>query len=54
LSRASAPGKIMRQPGEVGVRRSGILLVLALVSCGKTLDQLSTEQHKVDWAAANV
>jgi hypothetical protein len=38
----------------VGVRRSVILLALALVSCGKTLDELSKDQRKVDWAAANV
>lgn len=36
------------------MRRSVVLLALALASCGKTLDQLSTEQHKADWAAANL
>jgi hypothetical protein len=38
------------------VRRSVVLLALALalVGCGKTLDELSTDQRKVDWAAANV
>jgi hypothetical protein len=38
----------------VAVRRSVVLLALALASCGKTLDQLSTDQRKADWAAANV
>jgi hypothetical protein len=38
----------------VAVRRSLVLLALALASCGKTLDQLSTDQRKADWAAANV
>ena len=36
------------------MRRSILLLALALAACGKTVDQLSLEQRKVDWAAANV
>jgi hypothetical protein len=36
------------------VRRSIFLFALALAACGKTLDELSTDQRKVDWAAANV
>ncbi|MBV8751712.1 MAG: hypothetical protein JO328_02515 [Hyphomicrobiales bacterium] len=36
------------------MRRSVVLLALALMSCGKTLDELSKDQRKVDWAAANV
>jgi hypothetical protein len=36
------------------VRRSVVLLALALAACGKTVDDLSSEQRKADWAAANV
>ncbi|HEV2957979.1 MAG TPA: hypothetical protein VGX95_17830 [Xanthobacteraceae bacterium] len=36
------------------MRRSILLIALALAACGKTLDELSTEQRRVDWAAANV
>ena len=36
------------------MRRSVVLLALALAACGKTLDELSTEQRKASWAAANV
>lgn len=36
------------------MRRSILLLALALAACGKTLDELSSEQRKADWAAANV
>jgi hypothetical protein len=36
------------------VRWSVVLLALALAGCGKTLDELSKEQRKADWAAANV
>jgi hypothetical protein len=54
LSRAPAPGKIASGIGEVAVRRSVLLLALALAACGKTLDELSADQRKADWAAANV
>jgi hypothetical protein len=40
--------------GEVAVRRSVLLLVLALAACGKTLDELSSEQRRAAWAAGNV
>jgi hypothetical protein len=40
--------------GEVAVRRSVVLLALALAACGKTLDELSKDQRKADWAVANV
>jgi hypothetical protein len=36
------------------VRRSVLLLALALAACGKTLDELSKDQRRADWAAANV
>jgi hypothetical protein len=36
------------------VRRSVLLLALALAACGKTLDELSTEQRRAAWAAGNV
>ena len=36
------------------MRRSVVLLALALAACGKTIDDLSLEQRKADWAAANV
>ena len=36
------------------MRRSVLLLALALAACGKTLDELSQDQHRVDWAAANI
>ena len=36
------------------MRRSVLLLALALAACGKTLDELSTDQRRADWAAANV
>ena len=36
------------------MRRSIILLMLALAACGKTVDELSLDQHRADWAAANV
>ena len=36
------------------MRRSILVLALALAACGKTLDELSTDQRKADWAAANV
>jgi hypothetical protein len=36
------------------VRRSVLLLVLALAACGKTLDELSSEQRRAAWAAGNV
>jgi len=54
LSRAPAPGKFMPSTGEVGLRKSVVLLALALVACGKTIDELSKDQRKADWAAANV
>jgi hypothetical protein len=54
LWRASAPGKIAPADGEIAVRRSVLMLALALAACGKTLDELSTEQRRADWAAANV
>lgn len=36
------------------MRRSVVLLALALAACGKTIDELSKDQRKADWAAANV
>jgi len=36
------------------VRRSVLLIALALAACGKTLDDLSKDQRRVDWAAANI
>jgi hypothetical protein len=36
------------------VGRSILLLALALAACGKTLDELSSEQHRASWTAANV
>ena len=38
----------------VAVRRSVLLLALALAACGKTLDDLSSDQRKAAWTAANV
>jgi hypothetical protein len=38
----------------MAVRRSILLIALALAACGKTLDELSKDQHSADWAAANV
>jgi hypothetical protein len=54
LSRLPSPGKIGTVIGEVAVRRSVLLLALALAACGKTLDELSSEQRKASWSAANV
>jgi hypothetical protein len=54
LSRAPAPGKIGAVIGEVAVRRSILLLALALAACGKTLDELSSEQRRAAWTAGNV
>ena len=34
--------------------RSVLLLVLALAACGKTLDELSSDQRRAAWTAANV
>jgi hypothetical protein len=31
-----------------------LALALALAACGKTLDELSKDQRRADWAAANV
>ena len=31
-----------------------MLMALALAACGKTLDELSKDQRRADWAAANV
>jgi hypothetical protein len=36
------------------VRRSVLVLALALAACANSLDDLSSEQHKADWAAGNV
>ena len=36
------------------MRRSVLLLVLALAACGKTLDELSSEQRRAAWTAGNV
>ena len=36
------------------MRRSVLLLALALAACGKTLDELSSEQRKAAWSAGNV
>ena len=38
------------------MRRSVLMLALALAlaACGKTLDELSKDQRRADWAAANV
>ena len=36
------------------MRWSVVLLALMLVACGKTLDELSMEQRKASWSAANV
>jgi len=36
------------------VGRSVLLLVLALAACGKTLDELSSDQRRAAWTAANV
>ena len=36
------------------MRWSVVLLALALAACGKTVDELSKDQRKADWAAANV
>jgi hypothetical protein len=36
------------------VRRSVLLLALSLAGCGKTLDELSSDQRKAAWTAANV
>jgi len=38
----------------MAVRRSILLIALALAGCGKTLDELSKDQQRTDWAAANV
>jgi hypothetical protein len=38
----------------VAVRWSVVLLALTLMACGKTLDELSMEQRKASWSAANV
>jgi hypothetical protein len=54
LSRAPGRGKIRAVIGEEAVGRLVVLLALALAACGKTLDELSSEQRKADWAAANV
>ena len=56
LSRGPAPGKIVGATGEARVRRSVVLLALtlALAACGKTVDELSKDQRKADWAAGNV
>jgi hypothetical protein len=36
------------------VGRSVLLLALALAACGKTLDELSSDQRRAAWTAANV
>jgi hypothetical protein len=36
------------------VGRSVLLLALALAACGKTLDELSADQRRAAWTAANV
>jgi hypothetical protein len=54
LSRAPAPGKIAPPHREIAVRRSVLVLALTLAACANSLDQLSSEQHKADWAAGNV
>jgi hypothetical protein len=54
LSRAPAPGKIAPPHREIAVRRSILVIALALAACANSLDDLSSEQHKADWAAANV
>jgi len=36
------------------VRKFVLLLALALAACGQTLDDLSKDQRRADWAAANV
>ncbi len=36
------------------MRRSVLLLALALAACGKTLDELSSEQRRAAWTAGNV
>jgi hypothetical protein len=40
--------------GESAVRWLALTMALALAACGKTLDELSSDQRKADWAAANV
>jgi hypothetical protein len=54
LCRAPAPGKIAWGKGETALRWSVLLIALALAACGNTLEELSKEQHKADWEAANV
>ncbi len=36
------------------MRSLALTIALALAACGKTLDELSSEQRKADWSAANV
>lgn len=36
------------------MRWSVLVIALALAACGKTLDELSSEQRKADWSAGNV
>lgn len=36
------------------MRWLALTIALALAACGKTLDELSSEQRKADWSAANV